>query len=137
MSKKGIVVAFALVCLVLALPALAGTDKPSKKPSGQVTKCAIVVKPATYTGKAPAHLKFIGTIFVAHPPVTVSYHFERSDGASAPEKQITISSAGSEVDDTWELGEAGKKMTVWERLVTTSPNKKMSPKGAAHLKFSK
>jgi hypothetical protein len=127
------------VCgLALAISVAGAAEKVLAPKIGQVTKAAIVVQPAHYNGQAPAHIKFIGTIFVSNAPVTVKYHFERSDGASSASREITIASgAGAEVDDTWDIGAAGVKETVWERLVTDAPNTKASPKGVAHLVFTK
>src|SRR5271169_5407644 len=111
-------------CLLVALMAIAlvggdvvaqGTHqmKPRK---GHVTKVVTVVNPKVWNGRAPAHLKFTGTIFVADPPVDVEYKWIRSDGANGGVQRATIRSAGEGFNDTWDVGAPKQKMRVWERL---------------------
>jgi hypothetical protein len=117
-------------CLLVALLAiallggetLAQGNREIKPRKGHVTKVVTVVNPKTWTGRAPAHLVFTGTIFVANPPVDVEYTWIRSDGAEGGVQRATIRSAGQGFNDTWDVGASKQKMRVWERLKVISPN---------------
>ncbi|HTY59609.1 MAG TPA: hypothetical protein VMF59_12380 [Bacteroidota bacterium] len=97
-------------------------NRQMKPRKGHVTKVVTVVNPKSWTGRAPAHLKFTGTIFVANPPVEVEYTWVRSDGAEGGVQRATIRSAGEGFTDTWDVGAPKQKMRVWERLKVLSPN---------------
>ncbi|HZP67897.1 MAG TPA: hypothetical protein VFB32_16460 [Rudaea sp.] len=86
-----------------------------------VTKVGIVAKPKAYTGACPADIKFIATIFVSRHPVTVTYQWERSDGAKSAPQKVEITSSGRGVDTTWKLGAPGKTTTVWQKLHVLAP----------------
>jgi|GEM_PF-2519689 len=106
--------------------AVAQETRQIKPKMGHVTKVVTVVNPKSWTGLAPAHLKFTGTIFVANPPVDVEYTWIRSDGAQGGVQHATIRSAGQGFDDTWDVGASKQKIRVWERLQVISPNKASS-----------
>ena len=101
---------------------------------GTVTRLAAIAKPANYTGKAPAKIQFVGTIFVKNPPVKVEYEWLRSDGATGERKTIEIRSAGEGVYDTWTLGEPKDQLHVWEKLHVISPVDKISGKAVSIIK---
>jgi hypothetical protein len=117
-------------CLLVALTAIALVggnlcaqgNRQIKPRKGHVTKVVTVVNPKSWNGRAPAHLKFTGTIFVADPPVDVEYTWVRSDGAEGGVQRATIRSAGQGFTDTWDVGAPKEKMRVWERLKVISPN---------------
>jgi len=101
-------------------------NREMKPRKGHVTRVVTVVNPKVWNGRAPAHLTFTGTIFVANPPVDVEYTWIRSDGAQGGVQRATIRSAGEGFTDTWEVGAPKEKMKVWERLQVLSPNKASS-----------
>jgi hypothetical protein len=117
-------------CLLVALMAMvlvgggvfAQGNREIKPRKGHVTKVVTVVNPKVWNGRAPAHLTFTGTIFVANPPVDVEYKWIRSDGANGGVQRATIRSAGQGFNDTWDVGAPKQKMKVWERLQVVSPN---------------
>jgi hypothetical protein len=123
-----------LCCMLVVLVAVAlmGGDaiaqerRQIKPKMGHVTKVVTVVNPKSWTGRAPAHLRFTGTIYVANPPVDVEFTWIRSDGAQGGVQHATIRSAGQGFDDTWDVGASKQKMRVWERLQVISPNKASS-----------
>ena len=96
-----------------------------------VSRVAIVAKPKVYNGPCPAEIQFIGTIFVTHYPVNVTYQWERSDHALGPRRTITIRASGEGVYDTWRLGAAHQHLTVWERVHVLAPTGIRSPVGSA------
>ncbi len=120
-----LLVAFLAIALVGGA-VLAQGKREIKPRKGHVTKVVTVVNPKTWNGRAPAHLKFTGTIFVADPPVDVEYTWVRSDGAQGGTQRVTIRSAGQGFTDTWDVGAPREKMRVWERLQVLSPNKASS-----------
>jgi hypothetical protein len=70
-----------------------------------------------FTGPCPKTIHFWGTI-TTNGPGTVTYRWERSDGATAPET-ITFTAAGSQtVTNLWTRGEG----TGWQRLHVLTPN---------------
>jgi hypothetical protein len=117
-------------CLFVALMAVvlvgggvfAQGNRQMKPRKGHVTRVVTVVNPKVWNGRAPAHLTFTGTIFVANPPVEVEYTWVRSDGAKGGVQKAIIRSAGEGFTDTWEVGAPKERMKVWERLQVLSPN---------------
>ena len=80
-----------------------------------------VVNPKSFSGPCPATLTFTGTIFVSHHPATVTYRWERSDGATGPTQTLTINASGEGVTDTWSLGAGKQHKKVWEKLHVLTP----------------
>ena len=114
---------FALMAMALVGGEIVAQGNRELKPrKGHVTKVVTVVNPKAWNGRAPAHLTFTGTIFVANPPVEVEYTWIRSDGAKGGVQRATIRSAGEGFTDTWDVGAPKQKMRVWERLQVISPN---------------
>lgn len=87
-----------------------------------VTKVVATAKPKAYKGKAPAHIEFIGTIFVSKHPVTVEYEWERSDGAKGGHLKVEVRGPRAVVKDTWDVGASGEHLRIWEKLHVFSPN---------------
>jgi hypothetical protein len=113
----------AVVALALAGGEVLAQGARQLKPArGHVTRVVTVVNPQSWNGRAPAHLMFTGTIYVANPPVDVEYTWIRSDGARGGVQRATIRSAGQGFRDTWDVGAPKEKMRVWERLQVISPN---------------
>jgi hypothetical protein len=120
-TKRSLIVAVVALALVGG-EVLAQGPRQIKPRKGHVTRVVTVVNPKTWNGRAPAHLTFTGTIFVANPPVDVEYTWIRSDGAKGGVQRATIRSAGQGFTDTWDVGAPKEKMRVWERLQVVSPN---------------
>jgi len=108
------------VCAV-ALMLTAPFALPMDAQQRTVTKVVAIAKPKNYTGRAPATIEFVGTIFVSKHPVTVEYQWERSDGGMGERKKVTIRSAGQGVTDSWQLGAPGQHLRVWEKLHILAP----------------
>jgi hypothetical protein len=66
---------------------------------------------------------------------TVSYHWDRSDGASMDPIDLVFSSSGTKtVTETWSLGSAAHTYSIWERIYIDEPNHQAFPKVTAKLK---
>ncbi len=66
---------------------------------------------------------------------TISYHWDRSDGASMDPIDLEFSSAGTKtVETTWKLGSAPDTSHVWERIYIDDPNHQAFPKVNVTLK---
>src|SRR5690606_28562334 len=89
---------------------------------GSVTHVAARV--AGRTEVDPNHLRFDfeGRITV-DSPMTVTYRWIRSDGASPPTGTLTFSSAGSRtVTSSWQLGKRDHPVTLWKAIEILTPN---------------
>jgi hypothetical protein len=92
-------------------------------PTFAVTSVAASVSPPSYTGGCP-HLFTFSALITVNGPGTVTYKWERSDGAIAPVQSLTFAAAGSQVvTETWTLGAAGSH---WERVRIITPNSAVS-----------
>ena len=86
-----------------------------------VTGIVVGVDQYPFTGPCPKTIHFWG-IITANGPGTVTYRWERSDGATAPET-ITFTAAGSQtVTNLWTRGEGNG----WQRLHVLTPNDAVS-----------
>lgn len=85
-----------------------------------------VSRPHHYDGFCPAEIEFIGTIYVNYP-TTVSYRWERSDGAAGPVQTTRVNSAGQGVYTRWRLARPpGQVFRGGERLHVLSPGNHLS-----------
>ncbi len=76
----------------------------------------------TYRGPCPVTLRFRGRISVAGGAGTVSYKWQRSDGASAPLETIDFSRPGTEdIESTWRIGGPGMRYEGWKQIETFDP----------------
>jgi hypothetical protein len=92
-------------------------------PTFAVTSVTAGASPPSYTGGCP-HLFTFSAIITVNGPGTVTYKWERSDGASAPVQSLIFAAAGSQiVSETWDLGAAGSH---WERVRILTPNSAVS-----------
>jgi len=103
------------------LSLLAVAPAPAPAATHTVTKVVAVVNPKSWNAPCPATLKFTGTIFVSHHPATVTYRWERSDGATGQVQTLTINAAGQGVSETWQLGAGKQHLKVWEKLHVLTP----------------
>jgi hypothetical protein len=88
-----------------------------------VSGISVNVIPPSYTGACPRTFNFSAEI-TADGPGTVTYRWERSDGAQAPTQTIFFGSAGTQtVSESWQLGAS---YSGWERLHILSPNNVIS-----------
>jgi len=86
-----------------------------------VTGIVVGVDQYPFTGPCPKTIHFWG-IITTNGPGTVTYRWERSDGATAPET-ITFTAAGSQaVTNLWTRGEGNG----WQRLHVLTPNDTIS-----------
>lgn len=103
-----------------ASPKTTTSPSPLSSPSVgfQVTAAAAAVAPLT-SNACPTTFNFSGTI-TANGAGTVTYKWERSDGAQGPTESVTFTGATSQsVPTTWTLSNPGTK---WERLRILTPN---------------
>jgi hypothetical protein len=112
---------------------LSSSAQPAHAEGHPVTRVTVGVRPVAYTGKCPAHLRFIGTIVVSQQPIVVEYQWERSDGAKSSPQRIEVRGKGRGVVDTWDLGAPHERQQVWEKLHILSPNTMTSASAIAHV----
>ncbi len=66
---------------------------------------------------------------------TVTFHWDRSDGATMDPIDLDFSAAGTKtVETTWKLGAAPNTVHVWERIYIDEPNHQAFPKVNVTLK---
>jgi hypothetical protein len=95
-----------------------------------VTSVVAGVTPTSYTGACPKLFNFYATI-TANGPCTVTYKWERSDGAIAPTYSITFAAAGSQtVTTTWQIG---IDYSGWQRVRILTPNPTLSNQASFSL----
>jgi len=120
-----------------AIAALVATAQPLAAQEHTVTRVVAVVNPKNPKGECPLELKFTGTIFVSRHPVSVTYEWERSDGARSGRKTIEIRSAGQGVTETWKLGAKGETKTVSEKLHVLAPTGMTSNEASTTVRCNK
>ena len=95
-----------------------------------VTGVTATVAPVV-TGACPKTISFSGLITASGGPMTVTYRWERSDGALGPTQSIFFGAASAQsVTDTWQLGAS---YSGWERLHILTPNDMSSGQAAFML----
>ena len=110
-----------LTVMVLAAP---------PTPVFAVTSVTASVSPSSFTGECPKTFNFSAVIAV-NGPGTVTYRWERSDGAIASTQTVTFTAAGSKtVTATWTLSAAG---THWMRIHILTPNEMISNQASFQL----
>ncbi|HNT55245.1 MAG TPA: NBR1-Ig-like domain-containing protein [Anaerolineaceae bacterium] len=103
-------------------------DKADKKfwvqiivtaPMFAVTSIGMSANPASYTGVCPVTVTFTGSM-TASAPGTVTYYWERSDGAKSATQSLTFTAAGTQnVTYTWQLG---ANTSGWVKIYVDQPN---------------
>lgn len=110
---------------------------PSPNPPGggswsgpaKVTNVTAQAIPPSYTGVCPKTFNFSADITV-DGPCTVTYRWERSDGATGPVVNLVFSAAGTKtVTNSWQLI-VGLNVTYWERVSILTPLPMMSNQAA-------
>lgn len=95
-----------------------------------VTSVVSSVSPSTFTGVCPKTFDFSASI-KANKAGTVTYRWERSDGATDSDKTLTFTGAATlTVTDSWSKGSSG---SGWERVKIISPNAMTSNKAEFNL----
>jgi hypothetical protein len=115
------VVSALLGVFLLAQGGIERNSSPAAAPGAfAVTSVTASVNPASYNGGCPATFQFTAKI-KANGPGTVTYKWERSDGATSAPQTAVLSASGLQIVTTsWTLGKAS--FSGWERLHVTSPN---------------
>jgi hypothetical protein len=67
-----------------------------------VNRATAAARPANYDGRCPASIEFVGTIFMNYQ-ATVSYRWERSDGASGPVETVVVRGPRQRAVTRWQL----------------------------------
>jgi len=89
---------------------------------GSVTNVEARVAGLTEVGPNQIRFSFEGRI-TADSPMTVTYRWIRSDGASAPVETLVFSSAGSRIVSTsWQLGRGSHPVHLWQAVEVLTPN---------------
>ena len=116
-------IALPLACAALAaaIPATVVAQQHT------VNRVVVAARPASFAGRCPAHLHFVGTIYVTRYPVWLEYEWERSDGGRGPRQRVEVRSRSLTVGDSWELGGGRERLRVWERLHVLAPTGISSP----------
>lgn len=126
---------FNLIALVLIVgcekdsePEIQETIEPSRVTS-------LIVGPVDgFTGACTKKFDFEAEIKV-DGPMTLTYVWLRSDGASAAEKSLTFAEAGTKtITTSWTLGENGKSYEgYWQQLKIVAPQEMLSNKSEFDL----
>ncbi|MGA2160038.1 MAG: hypothetical protein ABSG90_12600 [Dehalococcoidia bacterium] len=83
------------------------------------------------TGACPKTIAFSGLITANGGPMTVTYRWERSDGAVGPTQSLFFPASSSQpVNETWQLGAS---YSGWERLHVLAPNDMLSNQASFSL----
>lgn len=84
-----------------------------------VTSIAMSANPSNYSGVCPVTITFTGGM-TASAPGTVTYYWERSDGAKSATQSLAFTAAGTQnVTYTWQLGTT---YTGWVKIYVDAPN---------------
>lgn len=114
---KSVTVVVQVVSITIpALPGSAGSGPP------KVTSVIAKAVPSSYTGQGPTTVNFMADITV-DGPCTISYEWERSDGARSTLETLFFSAAGTkQVANSWMLANQGPAVSVlWERVSIITP----------------
>lgn len=76
--------------------------------------------------KCPVEVEVEGRIGIGGHGGTVSYRWERSDGAVSEQRSVIIHGDGETVKDRWWIDAAGKTVPVGIRLHVLAPNDAIS-----------
>lgn len=110
-----------ILLTLLTLPTLAA----------KVTSVTVSVTPPSFEGPCPKLFAFAG-IIVADSPGVVKYKWIRSDGAMAPEQELTFQKPGKQaVKSSWTIG---KSYAGWEAVQILSPNPLVSNRASFTLR---
>ena len=112
---------FLVTILLLAVFSAGQLATYADEAIGSVT---VTANKTSYTGKCPTTIKFTGKIEVNKFPMSLNYHWERSDGAKTAVKVVHVKKGTKTltVVDTWKLGAAGKHVDGWVKLIVNSGN---------------
>ena len=96
--------------------------------AGKVIGIKTGVTPKDYKDVCPTKFIFTGAI-ITDGPATVTYRWERSDGATSPVQTLNFGAAGTQtVQTTWQLGGSGMTFSGWEVIHVLTPNNMYSEK---------
>jgi len=86
-----------------------------------VNHVTAIARPSQYDGRCPASIEFIGTIFM-NDQATVSYRWERSDGATGPVQTVHVANPRQVAVVRWQLSRpVGEVFQGAETLHVLSP----------------
>lgn len=128
---------------VNVVPGGAPPPPPPNPPGGggwsgppKVINVTAHANPPSYHGPAPVNLNFVADI-TTDGACTVTYKWERSDGAGAPVKTLVFNSATTKhVTTSWMLGGGPGAGTVWQRVHVLTPLPMMSNQATVNLNFT-
>ena len=116
MSKKRLLT---VTLLVLTVCCLAAPGLLAAEPT--VLKVVTVANPQQYDGPSPAMVWFYAAVIVGKYPVSLTYQWERSDGAVSRPQTIMVKSPVQGITATWTFGAPGESYQVWEKLHIIAP----------------
>ena len=112
------------------------TPTPATPPGGggwsgppKVTSVVATASPANYTGPCPKTVNTSADITV-DGPCTVTYRWERIDGATGPVETLVFSAAGTKTVSTSWMIVVASNVTYWERVSILTPLPMMSNQAA-------
>jgi hypothetical protein len=85
-----------------------------------VTSVVAKANPANYTGPCPKTVNTSADITV-DGPCTVTYRWERIDGATGPVETLIFSAAGTKTVSTSWMIVVASNVTYWERVSILTP----------------
>lgn len=126
--SKARIVSLSLVA-VLVLSCLASTV--AAQGIGGVT---VKASPESYNGPCPARIRFTGVIEVQRYPMSLNYHWERSDGAKGPVKVFHVNKGTRTITtvEMWQLSTPGRQQ-VSATLHVNSGNEHLSSSARVHV----
>jgi hypothetical protein len=102
----------------------------------KVTSVVAHANPSSYTGPSGVMLNFDADITV-DGACTVTYKWERSDGAAGLVETLVFNAAGTkQITDYWMLGGGPGSGSVWERVSILTPLPMTSNQATVNLTFT-
>jgi len=108
------------------------TPPPATPPGGggwsgppKVTSVVATANPSNYTGPCPKTVNTFADITV-DGPCTVTYRWERIDGATGPVETLVFSAAGTKTVSSYWMIYVASNVTLWERVSILTPLPMMS-----------
>jgi hypothetical protein len=106
------------------------------QPGSPVTGVVAHAIPSSYTGPSGVTLNFNADITV-NGPCTVTYQWERSDGATGQVETVVFNSAGTrQIATLWTLGGGPGAGTIWQRVNILTPVPMTSNQAIVNLNFT-
>lgn len=120
---------FIVTLVVLAIYCLAAPSLWADEAT--VLKVVTVANPQQYEGLSPATIWFYAAVIVNKYPVSLTYQWERSDGAKSRPQTVVVTGPVQGITTTWTFGAPGESYQVWQKLHILAPADIVSEPGQA------